>query len=143
MNQEVSVNELNKKIEDLVTLRSLYDSKKQESKEALELLDKCESELLELLNRADLKSFKSQLGTVSKSVRTSVKIPREESDREAFFSYLKDRGLYDSMITVNSQSLNAFYKKELESSIERGDTEFSIPGINEETINEILSFRKA
>lgn len=116
----------------------LSDQKKRVSQElALE-----EGLAMEWLSEQCLTSYRSKVGTISIGYRSSVKTPKLPADREAFFNYLKERGLFDNMITVNSQTLNAFYKKELEAATDRGDPDYAIPGIGEVTIDQILSFRR-
>lgn len=105
-------------------------------------LDQAESEALALLKEANLPNFRGPDGLISVVHRTSVKVPKEPTDRERFFQYLRERNLFDSMITVNSQTLNAFYKQELELAKERGESDFALPGISGETIVETISFRK-
>lgn len=74
--------------------------------------------------------------------RTSVKTPKNNAERELFFEYLKEKGVYEDLRTVNSQSLNAFYKSELELALGRGELDFSIPGITEVLVVPKLSLRK-
>lgn len=78
----------------------------------------------------------------------SVKVPKLEDDRNAFFGYLKERKIFDSMITVNSATLNGWYKQELADLVERAergedvDPDFKIPGIAEPSEYKSLQFRK-
>ena len=55
------------------------------------------------------------------------------SEGDQFFAYLKDRGLFDSVITVNSQTLNKLYRTELEAAFGRGEIDFQFPGIEPPT----------
>jgi hypothetical protein len=105
-------------------------------------VEEAELKMVSLLNESGLKNFRCDAGLVSLAERLSVKTPKSPEDREAFFSYLRDKGLFDQMISVNSATLNSFYKNEFEAAKERGDDDFKIPGINEETMTVILSYRK-
>ena len=49
--------------------------------------------------------------------------------REKFFNYLKGKGVFEQMITINSRTLNAFAKVELETANEEGVLDFQIPGL--------------
>ena len=75
-----------------------------------------------------------------------MNLPATPEDKENFFSYLKEKGLFESLITVNSNTLNSFYMREWETVKEHGDPEeamnFKIPGIQEPKLHEVISFRK-
>lgn len=108
-----------------------------------EVLEKLELKVLEILKALGKTSYQSNIGTVGLAYRQSVKLPQTPADREAFFDYLKAMGVYDTMIGVNSNTLNRFYKDEFEKAKERGDFDFSIPGIGEPTMTEIFSLKKS
>lgn len=59
----------------------------------------------------------------------SARVPKTREARESFFDYLKQQGVYDSMITVNSRTLNSWVKAESESQLEQGNVDFRVPGI--------------
>jgi hypothetical protein len=109
-----------------------------------ERLDNLDSQILEHLTKLDMTSFKSKHGTVVRSNRYSVQTPKTIEEKKEFFRWLNEKGpeVYWSYATVNSQSLNALYKAELEVAKEEGNLEFKIPGIGEPTATPILSRRK-
>lgn len=87
-------------------------------------------------------------GTYFLQSKFSVKVPKTEQEREDFFAYLQAKGIFESMITVNSQTLNAWYKQEMEALASRAeagedvDPDFKIPGIEEPKDYFTLAFRK-
>ena len=87
-------------------------------------------------------SFKNEFGSFSKQARTSYKVPKTDEERRAFFEYLKEKGTYENMRTVNSMTLNAWAKQEFEAAALDGDMDFRIPGLDEPTISEYISMRK-
>lgn len=100
------------------------------NKEIGELKAKASQYLLEL----ERTSYTAKNGwRIERREITSVSMPKNHDDREAFFNYLRERGVYDTYITVNSQSLNAFYKVEREEAEKRGEDMvlFHIPGLPE------------
>ena len=109
-----------------------------------ERLDNLDSQILEHLTKLDMTSFKSKHGTVVRSNRYSVQTPKTMQEKREFFRWLNEKGpeVYWSYATVNSQSLNALYKAELEVAKADGNLEFKIPGIGEPTATPILSRRK-
>lgn len=67
-----------------------------------------------------------EIGTVYIQQNMSVKTPKLPEDKEAFYAYLKSIGEFDSMISVNSQTLNSWYKAKLEAGVDP-----NIPGLRE------------
>lgn len=138
---QVNVEDLKLCVARIKELRSLEKKAGQAKSDVSAQLHAEEEKALAMLSDAELKNFRCDSGTIGMTERLSVKTPKLPEDRDAFFAYLRDRGLFDQMISVNSATLNSFYKSEFEQAKERGDAEFKIPGINEETINIILTFR--
>ena len=131
-------------VEDLV---SRLAAKRQEidiiarSKKVLDdELATLETQALEALKTMEKTSYSANSGTIFVQHRTSVKVPQDAA-RAAFFEYLKVKGLFENMITVNSATLNSFYKTELVEAVDAGNADFEIPGLTP-SIMEVLSFRK-
>jgi hypothetical protein len=117
----------------------LEAAKKQEN----EKLDFLEKQLIETLKKLGKTSFNSKSGGFVISYRTSFKVPATPEARLAFFDYLKQKGIFEGMISVHSATLNSFCKKELEAAQDRGEgLDFAIPGIEPASVQEILSFKK-
>jgi hypothetical protein len=96
------------------------------------------------LENAGLTSMKvPEVGNFIVTNRYQVSMPKDQESREKFFAYLKERGIYDNMITVNSQTLNSFYKTTMEEAMEAGDVDFKIEGLSEPTLTKTLQVRKA
>lgn len=125
--------------------------KKREEKELAEIeVTKINKELTELkaeavayLKELGQEGFKSPAGSISIRHLWRVGLPKTEEDRAKFFQYLKDQGVYEQYITVNSQSLNSYYMAEWEIARKEGrGMEFSIPGVGQPTLFEDLGIRK-
>lgn len=137
----ITVEELNKMIENIADLRAKESEASMAKKVISDELALAEGRVIDALTELNMESYKSPHGGISISHRSSVKLPQGE-DRQRFFNYLKQKGLYDTMIGVNSQTLNSFYKSELKAAQDRGDADFNVPGINEVTLTPVLSFRR-
>jgi len=109
-------------------------------------LDDLEQEAVRILKEMGKTSYKSEHGTLTKTVKWSVTLPKTEADRAEFFAYLKEKGLFEGMVSVPSPTLNSFYMQEWEASKDPSDPmaalDFRIPGISEPKSYEALSFRK-
>lgn len=102
-------------------------------------IDALKVEIMEALTSQGLTSFKGSTGMVSISSRWNVKFPKDETKAE-LEKYLRDKGVFDGMWSVNHQTLNAWYKAEMEASQGKGEY-LDVPGLNP-TEDKILSLRK-
>lgn len=127
------------KCEAAFKLRSEIKELELKAKPLQEELDKLEREIVAELEERKLTSFDSRSGKLIKTVRTSVKIPQGD-EKQAFFEYLKSTGHFEALATVNSQSLNKWYKEEMELAIKEKKM-LVIPGLGMPTTSVGLSFR--
>lgn len=101
------------------------------------------AKVISCLEAAGLDKFAvAGFGTVFKTNRFTVTVPKDGADRDAFFAYLEKQGIFRELITVNSQTLNSYYKKEMEAAIEAGNADFKVPGIGEPKHQITLGMRK-
>lgn len=138
----VTIEIMNQKISELASLRSEEAEASRIKKEITEKVENLENEIIEMLTAEGLTTFSGEKGKIVVAFRTSVKTPKTPEDKEAFYTYLKNRGLYDSMISVNSQTLNSLYKAEFEEAMNRGESDFAIPGLKEVTLTPSLRFSR-
>jgi hypothetical protein len=120
--------------------RELTDNAKKLYSDENARLDALEAKLLAALEENKLKSFQSEFGKIETRQRMSVKIPQAEN-REVFFNYLKEKGQFDALITVNSATLNSWYKQENENAINNKKL-FFVPGLELPTATTILVLKK-
>lgn len=125
--------------------KTLYD-KAKEVKEELEALEESKKEygtkIVNLLNEFKMPSIKNEFGNFIISNRFTVTTPKTPETKQAFFAYLQEKGIFEDMVSVNSQTLNAYYRTEMDQALERGEVDFSIPGIGEASMVQTLSLRK-
>lgn len=139
---EVTVSSLDKLCEEYAEMRLLLDEKKQEIKAKTEELEAIETKIIEALTQSGKNSWDSRAGKVVIQTRYTVAVPKTPEERKKFFDYLKEKGDFDNLITVNSQSLNAYNKQEMEHALENGDVNFKIPGLGEPSMAQFLQLRK-
>lgn len=111
-----------------------------------EELDQLEQLAVRTLKELGKSSYGAEAGTITKVVKWRVNLPNTEEAKTAFFSYLKERGLFEKLATVNSNTLNSFFMEEWEAAKDPNDPmaalDFRLPGISEPSSYETLSFRK-
>ncbi|MBK8455632.1 MAG: hypothetical protein IPL34_20340 [Thiofilum sp.] len=139
----MTLEQMNDAIKELRGLRTKIDAANDVLKGLRVEEEMLEGLLIESLQENNLKNYRGPDGLISVSHKTSVRTPKTTEDKEAFFAYLRDKGVYDMMISVNSATLNSFYKQEFENAVLNGNENFTIPGLNEVTLTPSLSFRKA
>lgn len=118
------------------------DKAKEVQAEKQAISDKCDRALLAALEAAGKTKWECEAGRINKQTRTAVTTPKEPEAREAFFNYLKEKGAFDALITVNYQTLNAFYNAEEERALSEGNVNFSIPGIGAPTVSQFLKLTR-
>lgn len=111
-------------------------------KELSEVEDSCESKILAFLEEAELDSFDGTRGKISITNRFSVQVPKSIDDKKALGKFLQDRKIFWELMSVNSMTLNSYYKQELEIAKSQGDFDFKIPGVGEPKVTKTLAFRK-
>lgn len=137
---KVTVEELKEWIAQAFKEREVVEAKKDELKACEAVLDEIEKRILTTLEALNLRSFKTEFGNVETRRRESVRVPQGDR-REEFFNYLKERGIFDAMITVNSQTLNGWYKAESENAMKESKM-LIIPGIEMPTAITTLVLKK-
>lgn len=122
---DITVEELKAEVAKLHALDSEHDEANKIKKEVYARLQIQESKVKMLLETLELPEFeKVKIVTVARA-----NVPKDPEDKRNFFDYLIEKGVYDAYRTVNSNSINSFVKAEYELAKERGELNFSIPGI--------------
>lgn len=138
-NHDAKLKELIDLAANIVELRDKEKEASDAKKVITAKLEIAEIKALELLQANNLKQFRAPACLLSLAFLTSAKTPKTPEDKAALFAYLKEINRYDDMVSVNSQTLNSFYKEQLELAKERGEDDIQIPGITEVTVLPRLS----
>lgn len=138
----ITIQQYENLIKEMAEEQDQIDQLKHQIKKHQEIVDDREKKLLAIMTEFNHTSYRSSWGMVVRSQRWSYKTPKTDDAKEAFYNYLRSKGLFDSMISVNSQTLNSFCKKEMEAAKEAGDLDFEIPGLEEPTLSENISIRR-
>ena len=139
---DISLMEFEKAIQDYAEAKGEVERLGALKNKATEVMDMFESKVMSIMQAFQKTSYRSSYGLLVRSERWSWKTPKSDEDKEAFYGYLKEKGLFDTMISVNSQTLNSFAKKELDVAKEAGDIDFAIPGMGEPSLTEMIALRR-
>lgn len=137
----ITVEELDLKQKEVFEARAAYDAAKKLSNEAHARLGELQGEHIARLESVGKTSYKNQYGTFSFSMVEGVKIDPE--NKSVFWEYLRDKGLFEEMITVHSATLNAFAKEEMKGMEMAGDIDPQIPGLVKSEPHAKASMRKS
>lgn len=127
---------------ELSALKGKIDELKNEKTALEQSYSELSEQIIAHLTAHKKDKYDTPVGSFGISRRFTYKTPKTPEEREAFFGYLKSQGTFDDLITVNSQTLNAYAKRELETAQEEGRSDFEIPGLGEPTLFERITIRK-
>jgi FtsZ-binding cell division protein ZapB len=121
-------------------IRNGIDDLKNQQKKLQEELNRKQERIQAHLDLVGKSKHAGRMGTISMKVETYPSVPKDPEKRKQFFEWLKGKGLFEDMITVNSNTLRSFYKAEKTAAEDNPD--FSIPGLEPfERIS--LAFRRS
>lgn len=138
----ISIPEFTSLIEQAYILKRQVDALESQKEKTQEQLNNVNHKILDVLSKTNQTSFKTVHGTVVRNKRFSVRHPSDPAKKDAFFNYLQERGIFKNMVSVNSQTLSSWYRQELDAAVERGEVEFSVPGLDTPTYVEYITLRK-
>ncbi len=120
----------------------IKDKLTAEQKKLSELQGKAEK----ILEAADMQKFNVPgYGTISRVKNYSVKVPKDPDLKQKLFDYIAEQKGEDvlfNMTSINSATLNAFYKEERGAAIERQQEDWELPGVGEPEVYYRLGMRK-
>ncbi len=142
---DITLKELDALGEDIFEQKKVVEKIEATLKEANAVLMRLQGQMLSILDRFGKSNYSvAGAGMLIKTERKSVSLPHSPEDKEAFYTYLKQRGIFEDIVSVNSMTLNAFWKREQEIAVEEERSiGFKIPGISEPKSSVTLSIRKS
>lgn len=125
--------ELNEFKQYCLDMKALQNKHKELKKQAAEIdkeFREMKAKALEILEAHGLQNFDTGQGKIIKTTRRSVSI----TDKNAFWSWLKDEGIFEDNCTISASVATKLYNEEFEKAKEAKDVEFlkqGIPGLSE------------
>lgn len=136
---EISLEQFEKLCEACANRYRDIKEKEEELETEKKELTKMKNRVLEYMSQLKKKKYAANAATFSVQDKLSVKVPKDPESKGKFFSWLKKEGLFDSMVTVNSQTLNSLYNEEFKRS---RNPDFEIPGVGKASHYQQLSMRR-
>jgi len=142
MSEDVTMKEFEALIEEAYHLKNEKEAFEAEAERVGARLTEAQTKLLAYMEQFEKTSYKSKWGNIIRVQKSSVKVPKDPESKALFFEYLESKGIKDDLLTVNSMTLNSFYKAEKEAAMAAGCEEFTIPGLEAPTAFFQLQMRK-
>lgn len=136
-----TIGDLSRLQDSILQRQADYDQKKRELEELGGLLEADKRKMIEFMTEANLTNFKTPRGQIVLNRKFTVPTPKGD-DLDIFLGSLAPE-VARTLRTVNYQTLNSWYKTEMENAKERGDFDWRPPGLQEPTVQEYLSVRRA
>lgn len=141
----LDMSEMDNLITSMRNARIDYDDAKAISNEKHKAYKDLELEVIKALSDAGKSSYKLDgVGTFSVIDKLTVTTPKTVEEKAELFNWIDSqhgRDTLTTMLSINHQTLNSFYKESFESSDDKAM--FSIPGLNEPTVTKEGRFRSS
>lgn len=140
----VNIKQITELVKQLEVAKKDYDAKKAETSNAEKFYKGLRMDVLAILKAAgQSKFFAEGIGAVSITNKLSVTTPKSHEDKRQLLDYFKDQGedVYLTYASVNSQSLNSYFKLQTEEAAKKGEL-FELPGVGSPTLVQNISFRR-
>ena len=137
----MEIEKLQELCKNLLKVKGAIDKLKEEKTELEKEFAAMKAEAVEHLEEHGLKNFDHGMGKISIMETKSVKM----LDKYVFFEWLKEKGTFEDVVSVNAMTLKSLYKQELELAIERQDVNFlqdGLPGVSEPSTFRSIKFLK-
>jgi len=135
---EITVSDLDNFCERIDMQNTICKKAAEVLKEEKALLESMKAEGMAHLEGLERENYKSDFCTIYMKNNFSVKLPAEPHNREKFFNWMKDKGIFESKISVHSRTLVTMYNEFFELA---QDPDFSIPGITDVKAYQTLNIR--
>lgn len=101
-------------------------------------LSEMQEKIIFHLDELELKNFDTGFGKISKVNKPYAKI----TDKAALSSFLKEKGIYEDLVTFNAAKMNSFYNEEMAKAKEEMDLDFKVDGMDVSSNRVSLSVTK-
>jgi len=143
MEPETTVKELEDMIFDCFQKKGTYEVAKQVASAHYAEFEELKNKVIGTLENLGMSKYNSKSGLFSFKEVSTFKTPKGEEAREAFFAYLKEKEVFDGMVSVNSRTLNSWAHEEEANAEREGNFDFQIPGLEKTEPVMKASMRKA
>lgn len=128
--QETNAVPLRQLAEKLASIKLIIEEKKTALESLQKTFTELSSQFVRSMQSLDMTSVKMCDFNFYIHETISVKTPKTQEARSAFFEFLKSEGIFEDIISINSNTLNSLYKSYAEKALtENNVLEYIMPGI--------------
>lgn len=139
---QTTIAELDNLVKQCFQLRAEYEALKDQSSEKHGEYEALQAKIQNILEATGRLSHETPgAGRISLVTKYQVSYPKDSEKAAQFRQYLTDNGL-ESMLTMNHQSLNGFFKSKLDELGDGVDPTKVLPGIDAPEARVSVSMRK-
>jgi hypothetical protein len=141
VHEEVSVDEIDRALQDYASKRSEYEAKKDLSNKADAECKESKRKLIEILKASGKSKWEVDgIGKASVTCKMTVRTPKDPESKKAMLTYMRSLGpeAYFGLINVNHQTLNSFYNEQKEL-----NPEFKLPGVEDPVAEDNIRFTRS
>lgn len=125
MSEQITLEELKELCFKMFKQRAEVAKIKEHKTAQEKILKEMQDKIIFHLEGHELKTFDTGMGKVTRKNQPYAKI----IDKEALTKELKDRGIFEDMITYNATKMDSWYKEEMEKAKEEMNLDFKINGM--------------
>jgi predicted nuclease with TOPRIM domain len=139
---QTTIQELDTMVKQCFALRAEYDELKDKASEKHSEYEALQAKIQNILEATGRLNHETPgAGKITLVTKSQVSFPKDEVNAAKLRQYLLDNGM-DSMLTMNHQSLNGFFKSKLEELGDGADPTKVLPGIESPEARVTVSMRK-
>jgi hypothetical protein len=139
---QTTIQELDGMVKKCFELRTEYEDLKDLASQKHDELEAMQAKIQSVLEATGRLNHETPgVGRISVVTKYQVSFPKEEEAAASFRKYLVDNGM-ESMLTMNHQTLNGFFKSKLEEAGDGADPSKVLPGIGSPEPRVTVSMRK-
>lgn len=138
--KEINLTEFDALCKKLYEQRAVVESMEKSLKDETARLEDLKQKVMAVMNDAGKEKYHVDgLGLLYFQTKRTASMPKDPEKRAKFFSYLRDKGIFEDLITVHSQTLTSFWNQEFEAA---QSPDFAIPGIDEPSARKTLVMKR-
>lgn len=138
--KDVSLGEVDALCKAMFAQRAKVEAMEKELKDETARLEELKQKVINILTDAGKEKYHVDgVGLIYFQNKRTASMPKDPEKRAAFFSYLREKGIFEDLITVHSQTLTSFWNQEFEAA---NSPDFKIPGIDEPTVRKTLTMKR-
>jgi hypothetical protein len=139
---DFSMSDMNALCETYAILKQEKSDLEDKASEIGKKINDLQAQIIEKFIEFEIPRFEGPFGMLSVVTTQTYKQPETLNDKLKLFEYLKEQGLYEDMVKVDSRTLSSWASKEVEAKEREGVLGFVPPGLTQPTEIMKLSLRK-